>query len=280
MRPVRLGLAGLILIGISAGLVQAQSWSTSSCKDEEGSSGSHWFWGSSESVCELRTIVLPRGVSSIEVRGENGGIDVIGEDRDNIVVEARVVASASSQDAAKDLEGKVKVLTGGLGGAEVTIHDDGPRLSGWFKSGGYSVSYRLKVPRHLSVDLQTANGGVDLKHVEGTLKAETTNGGLTLEDLAGEVHAETVNGAIALALSGDRWRGSGLKAETVNGAVHVTVSKQYSAHLKASTVNGGISVGFPITVEGKLKDSVDTQLGQGGATISLQTVNGAISIDK
>ncbi len=273
---VSLGLG----LGLSVGAVQAQSSGTTGCKGDEGNTHTHWGWGSSEQVCELRTTVFAPGVSHVEVRGINGGIEMVGEDRNNILLEARVIASASSRDAAKELLGKVKIVTEGVGSADLRIHEDGPRLTGWFSSGGYSVNYRLRVPKHLSVELRTSNGGIDMKHLEGTLRADTTNGGLALEDLAGDVHAETVNGGIELSLSGDRWSGGGLTAKSVNGGITVTVSKQYSAHLLASTVNGGVSVGFPVTIEGKLKDNLDTNLGQGGATIRLETVNGPVSIDK
>jgi hypothetical protein len=37
-------------------------------------------------------------------------------------------------------------------------------------------------------------------------------------------------------------------------------------------------VGFPITVQGKIKHHIDTNIGQGGATLHFQTVNGGVSI--
>jgi len=59
-----------------------------------------------------------------------------------------------------------------------------------------------------------------------------------------------------------------------------TAPDHYSAHLVARTVNGGISVDFPVTVQGTLKNRLDTNLGQGGPTIHLQTVNGGVSISR
>jgi DUF4097 and DUF4098 domain-containing protein YvlB len=60
----------------------------------------------------------------------------------------------------------------------------------------------------------------------------------------------------------------------------VKAPDRYSAHLVAETVNGGISVGFPITVQGKINHHVDTNIGQGGPTIYFQTVNGGVSIQR
>jgi DUF4097 and DUF4098 domain-containing protein YvlB len=127
--------------------------------------------------------------------------------------------------------------------------------------------------------LHTENGGIDIKNVEGSIHADTTNGGLTLDDLAGDVHASTVNGGLDVKLDGDQWRGGGLFARSTNGGVSVTAPDHYSAHLVAETVNGGISVAFPITVQGEIRNHIDTNIGQGGATLQFQTVNGGVSID-
>jgi hypothetical protein len=37
-------------------------------------------------------------------------------------------------------------------------------------------------------------------------------------------------------------------------------------------------VGFPITVQGKIRNHIDTNIGQGGATLQFETVNGGVSI--
>jgi DUF4097 and DUF4098 domain-containing protein YvlB len=63
--------------------------------------------------------------------------------------------------------------------------------------------------------------------------------------------------------------------------VSVKAPDNYSAHLIAETVNGGVSVGFPITVQGKINNNrIDTNIGQGGATLQFQTVNGGVSIHR
>jgi DUF4097 and DUF4098 domain-containing protein YvlB len=60
----------------------------------------------------------------------------------------------------------------------------------------------------------------------------------------------------------------------------VKAPNDYSAHLVAETVNGGISVDFPITVQGKIRNHIDTNIGQGGATVQFQTVNGGVEINR
>ena len=101
-----------------------------------------------------------------------------------------------------------------------------------------------------------------------------------IDDLAGDVRGETVNGGLNIALTGDRWRGTGLDAETTNGGLNLKIPEHYSAHLETATVNGGIHVNFPITIQGEIKNRLSTDLGGGGATIRAQTTNGGVQISR
>lgn len=272
----RFVLLPALLLATASLYAQAPQWTTGGCNADDGNTTNNWLlgFGHQERVCELRRTVLPLVSGQIAVKGTNGGIEVTGEDRKDVALEVRVVAYGSSKAEAEKVEREVKIATEG------TIHDEGPRSSGWFFRSGYSVNYRLRVPRHLSAELHTENGGVDIKHVEGVLHAATMNGGLTLKDLAGDVHARTVNGGVHINLTGDAWRGAGLSARSINGGITMTAPDNYSAHLVARTVNGGISVEFPVTVQGTLKNRLETNLGQGGPTIHLQTVNGGVVISR
>ena len=155
-----------------------------------------------------------------------------------------------------------------------TIHAEGP------KTGNWSVNYKLRVPRHLAAELHTENGGISVANVDGTVHAETTNGGISLSDLSGDVHATTTNGGLHISLTGDSWHGAGLVAKSTNGGVHVTMPANYSAHLIAGTVNGGTDVRLPMTTNViSSRRHIDGQIGHGGATVQVETVNGGVSID-
>ena len=251
----------------------AQSWSTGSCDGDEGNThNNNGLFGHANRVCELRRAVVPLD-GQVSVKGTNGGIEVIGEDRGDIAIEARITADGSSQQEARSLIQQIKIITTGA------IHAEGPQTSMWSRHG-WSVNYRLHVPRRVSAKLHTENGGIELSNLDGVLVAETTNGGLALSDLAGNVHATTVNGGVQLQLSGSRWQGAGLFAQSTNGGISATAPDHYSAHLVAETEHGGISVEFPITVQGSIRNQIDTDLGQGGPTIEVKTVNGGVSLAK
>jgi hypothetical protein len=252
---------------------QAGNWSVGTCTDDQGNTQNHSWWGHQERVCELRTTSIKLAGTRLGAKSENGGIEVTGEDRSDVQIEARVEAWAGSESDAKNILKQVVINTSGD-----RIRDDGPH-SHWGNSG-YSVNYRLRVPRQLAVDLNSMNGGIDIAHLEGEIRFDTTNGGVGLNDLAGDVHGSTTNGGLDITLTGKSWHGQGLNAETTNGGVTLNIPEHYAAHLETGTVNGGISVNFPITIQGDIKNRLSTDLNGGGPTIHAETTNGGVQIDR
>jgi DUF4097 and DUF4098 domain-containing protein YvlB len=252
---------------------QTGNWSTGPCSGDEGNTHNHSWFGHQERVCELRTTTIKLGGSHLNVKSENGGIEITGEDRSDVVIEARIQAWAGSEGDARNILKQVAIETSGD-----SIRDNGPHFH--LGDTGYGVNYRIRAPRKLAVDLKSENGGIDIAHLEGDIHFDTTNGGVDLDDLAGDVHGSTVNGGLDIALTGDRWRGKGLSAETTNGGLSLKIPEHYSAHLETGTVNGGIEVNFPITVQGEIKNRLSADLGGGGPTIHAETTNGGVEINR
>lgn len=244
---------------------QTGNWQNATCEHTE----SHW---GQVRVCQMRRTTFAVTAGHIAVHTMNGGIDVIGEDRPDVSLEARVTAWAPTEEEANRLLGQITIDT-----SSGEIHDSGPHSS-FFGRSGYSVDYHLHVPEHITADLHTTNGGIEMTRLDGNLHFETTNGGVNLDQLAGAVEGHTTNGGLNISLAGDRWQGEGLHAGTTNGGIDLRMPDAYSAHLETATVNGGISVNFPVTIQGEIKNRLTTDLGSGGPTIHVQTVNGGISI--
>ncbi len=278
----------------AATLAQAQSFSTAPCTSNDGDSDGGWF-GHQQRVCEMRRATLPLVNGQLGVMGKNGGIEVIGEDRNDIALEVKVTANGSSRENADSILHQVRLVVQGS-----NIRAEGPTESGggWFHGSGWSANFRLHVPHRIAqaelhtsngsihvtnldgrVNATSNNGGIEVAHVRGDVTASSTNGGLHLDDLAGAVHAETTNGGVQISLAGSRWQGSGLFAKSTNGAISLKAPDRFAAHLIADTTNGGISVGFPITVQGKIGRHIDTDINGGGPTVHLETTNGGVSID-
>ncbi len=254
-------------------IAQTANWTVGACGNDDGNTHNSSWWGHQERVCELRTTTIKLGGAHLAVKSENGGIEVTGEDRNDVLVEARVQASASSESDARKILKQVVIETSGD-----SIRDSGPHA--FLGNTGYGVNYRLRVPRRLAVDLKSNNGGIDITHLEGEIRFDTTNGGVGLNDLAGDVHGSTTNGGLDITLTGKSWSGQGLNAETTNGGVTLRIPEHYSAHLETGTVNGGISVNFPLTIQGDIKNRLSTNLGSGGPTIRAETTNGGVEINR
>jgi DUF4097 and DUF4098 domain-containing protein YvlB len=250
-------------------IASADGWAIRDCSGED-KNHTNWGWGNGEHACEVRAITIAKP-GTLNVSSMNGGIQVVGEDRQDVHVEARIEAWAGSASEAANILREVQIET--AGGA---IHDKGPN----FHSGhqGYGINYVIHAPKQLSAELKTMNGGISLAHLNGDLKFDTTNGGVDLSDLAGNVHGSTVNGGLDISLSGDRWNGKGLDAETTNGGITLNIPENYSAHLETGTVNGGIEVNFPITIQGEIKHRLTTDIGSGGPTIHAETTNGGVTL--
>lgn len=270
----RKALQIIAAVMFAAGLclaARAQSnFQTAACEDHESnthhSSGGHRF-----THCETRTTKLGADGKQLEVNAVNGGITVVGEDRSDIQLEARIESWADSQADADKRAQETTIQT-----ANNRIHADTPHDS--HGQNNEAVSFRLLVPRHYSVKLDDVNGGISVASLDGAMKLSTENGGISLRDVAGDVQSRTVNGSINIEVDGENWRGTGVVAETTNGSASITLPANYSAHLEAGVVNGKIHFEFPLTMNHFDSREISTDIGKGGAPIRLHTVNGSVNI--
>ncbi len=227
-----------------------------------------WEQSSRDRYCEVREYALEVRDRLAVDAGGNGGISVVGWDRDEVRLVARVHAWSDDGDP-RDLAGRIEVRTGDV------IEPIGPRSR---NREGWSVSLELRVPRDTDLRLEAHNGGISLADLRGAVDAATTNGGISLRGGAGSVRGETRNGGIRVELTGGEWRGDGVDLRTTNGGVRILVPEGYSADLETGTVNGGMQIEIPIMVQGRIDRILRTELGGGGALIRARTTNGGVVI--
>jgi len=229
-------------------------------------------WDSKPRYCEVRESSFQPGSELTVDARPNGGIKVRSTDGTEVRLRAKVVATADSEAEARDLAREVRIETGGM------VRAVGP-ASG--RRRGFWVSFRLEVPRGVRVSLQADNGGISLRDFSGTAELHTVNGGLHISRAAGDVQGETVNGGVHVDLSGTRWQGEGLNVRTTNGGLHVTLPSDYNARLEMGTVNGGVHSDIPPTTKRRYTGGrIDTDLGQGGPPVRIETTNGGIHLSQ
>jgi hypothetical protein len=236
------------------------------CENEaSGSPGRH---------CEIREYPLSASgtVFNVDAR-PNGSVEVLGASRADILVRARVVAKADTDAEARQIASAVQVRA-----VPGHVSAEGPRSLE--RRQGWSVSYQVLVPTQTWLSLQSTNGALAIRGVEGEIDFRTTNGAVSLAHLAGQVKGSTTNGAVRVVLDGPTWTGPGLDVETRNGAVQLAIPEGYSARLEARTVNGRTRVDFPMTVQGRVDRGVEADLGSGGPVIRVATTNGGIQVTR
>lgn len=214
---------------------------------------------------------------NLSVSNVNGSITVAGGNTDEIKVLA--IKSADSQKALDKIEIKVNQSAN-----SVEIETDVSGSKRWFNFGGDDgqVTYEIEVPAGIHLDsIETVNGDVEISGVSTNVHAESVNGDLRLEDLSGDVQMETVNGSINASFNvmGGEQR---VKGSTVNGRMNLRLPADADVEIKADTLNGSINAkDFDLEPEkGFVGSDLNAEIGNGSASINLDTVNGSIKIDR
>jgi len=141
--------------------------------------------GDGERHCEIREMPMP-SMARIGVETHNGGVTIKGSMRGDVLVRARVEASADTEAAAAALVSRVSVETSG--GQIKAVGPENADNSWW------SVSFEIFVPQNTDLDLKSHNGGITVSDVRGQIHFEGHNGGVHLRRLAGDVTGSTMNG--------------------------------------------------------------------------------------
>ncbi len=145
-----------------------------------------------------------------------------------------------------------------------------------------AVEYTITVPRGAALDpINTVNGGVSVEGVAGHIKVASVNGGVEVRKAGGDLDLSTVNGRVQGGF--ERLAARHISMHSVNGAITLALPKDAGAHLEIATVHGGVTSDFDLPREREHYGPgrhVDTQIGGGGAEISLHTVNGGISLTR
>lgn len=256
-----------VLCGSALAQTSREKSSSLACRDGD------WNNDRLVSSCQIRETTLAPTGGQLSIDGrQNGGVAVKGWDQNQILVRARVQASALSLPQAEQLAAQVLIETGGN-----KIFASGPENS---KDWRWNVSFEVFVPRRSDVSVQTHNGGVSIADINGRIDFTALNGGVVLRRVGGTVRGSTTNGGLIVDLTGDRWDGESLDVRTTNGGVVMTVPDNYSANIQTGTVNGRVDVDFPVTVQGNITKQLSFNLGQGGASVRAMTTNGGVRIQR
>lgn len=255
----------------------------------------------------------------VEIDNPAGSIRVTGWDRNEVVVTGDLGAGASGLDftgsgsrirvgvdternphgVVSSLEVKVpatsRLQIESFSGS-ITVADVSGTVSAETVNGSIAIGGRAR-----EITAETVNGSVQVAGASTHTKAESVNGSVTIRGASGDLEASTVNGRLevsggafqrahletvsgSLSFDGGLTSGATLEAETVSGSVTLILPANVAADFSLSTFSGGVdnALGPPATRVGEhtTEKELEFSTGGGGASVSVHTLSGGISIRK
>lgn len=213
----------------------------------------------------------------VTLENVNGNVAVRTWDRNEILIEGEKSARTEEELKAIDLAMDV---TESRAAIKVRL----PKRPGsWFFGNTIraSVRFTLTVPATAALEkIETVNAAVSVDGVRGEAHIATVNGSIRAKDLGGMTRLRTVNGQIT-AVFGSISARQELALETVNGSVTVALPQEAGVALRTSVVNGHVDCDFPLTLKGSSgRRNLSGTIGDGRASLEVETVNGSIHIEQ
>jgi len=233
----------------------------------------------------------------------NGGVQVVGWDKDNYSVSLCKAVAPGSENLFSQI--KLNATNGQVGVSGPSHNDD------------WTAFLLIRAPKAAALDLNVNNGPLGIYSVEGRITAHATNGPITARDCKGEVKLSaqngpitadgtsgtvelrtqngpitshetsgtvdirTQNGPIDLDLSGQTWSGSGLQAHAENGPLTIHVPNGYKSGVVIES-DGHSPFSCHACSEARKTwedDKKRVEFGSGPTLVHVSTVNGPISVN-
>jgi DUF4097 and DUF4098 domain-containing protein YvlB len=281
MRRLLIALA-LVLLASGA---YADSRSRFSEDDGDDCSGRHYRFHHGRPSFVSEETIEAGNLRSLKVASENAPISVRGGNSRGYTI---VVCKAAEFE--EDLDDIRVAVNGG------EVKATGPSGNEWM------VAYKIYAPDRADVEVESRNGPVAFRDLNGTIVAHLTNGPVALDDVEGNVDITTKNGPVSIE------GGAGtIKLRASNGPLSVHLDgNSFNGTLDATTNNGPLSVRVPrgygsgVVVEASGRGPISCraegcksisrydddgdeyprriELGRGPEAVRISTVNGPVTI--
>lgn len=207
----------------------------------------------------------------ISLNNVNGPVEIVVWDKAEVSIDA--IKEASDTEALKHIQIKVDSSP-----AKLTVKTDHDTTWKFWDRFHASVRYTLHVPRGAHLEkINTVNANITATGVQGAVDLETVNGNIHATGLRADAELESVNGKLSASFDSLE-KVQRVELKSVNGSAEVTLPKSASATISTRSVNGSTHVDQAIKLEKSGRLGVAGQIGSGGPSITLKTVNGRISV--
>ena len=245
------------------------------------------------------------GVPTLAVENFNGMVEVVGDSADDGVEVAAEIRHPELVEYLAMQEGDTILVRAKPGGRRAFL--------GWrFLNRGAYI--RVSLSRKANLDVQTTNGRVVLRRIDGVGTVRTSNGRIEADEVTGNFEMRTSNSRInCMRLDGDfrletsngriealdgrgtfdaetsngkiRFRGEILPRKesrlvTSNGSIDATLRGEPNLRVSARTSNGSIVCDREMEIQGERKKrQLEGVIGDGEGALTLRTSNGSITIE-
>ncbi len=142
---------------------------------------------------------------------------------------------------------------------------------------------------------RTSDGNIRVENARGRIEVSSSSGDVWVRDASGEVTAETVDGDVslvnvdsrqvtartvdgAITFSGPVHARGRYRLSTHDGDVTVTIPEGTNATVSVANYEGDFETQFPVTLRGARGHRVDFILGDGSATLVLESFEGDVRL--
>ncbi len=151
------------------------------------------FGAAKESV-EKELILSADGLSGINLKTQSGDVSVTGGDSNDVLIQAVVTARGSDAENAKERAEGIEVIHE-IEDGTLIVKDSGTKMQ---ITGPYSVDYTITVPRKFGVKLQTMDGDVAIKSIDGAIRINNYSGDIHCKDCSESITVNTKSGDIEI----------------------------------------------------------------------------------
>jgi DUF4097 and DUF4098 domain-containing protein YvlB len=241
----------------------------------------------------------PGAARVLSVEWQSGGIELIGDDGDDV----RITSVGRKYGGLIRPEEWLEFAEFGVAGGKVTLGFTHPGAA-----NPYSIALQVRFPRAMAVEVEngsgeltlsggssavvdlasggvtitgvtgdveveTASGGIEVEDVGGSLKAYSASGGLEIKHIAGTVEAGTASGGIEIEL--DANHGGTVTADTASGGIGLCFGPGQAGPVTLNTASGGIDLSYG----GPFTGDADLDTGSGGIAVNLTNPPGGLAIE-
>lgn len=160
----------------------------------------------------------------------------------------------------------------------------------------YRLDFKIKVPTKTNIEIKAINkGGINVKNIHAKeIVVNNINGPITLDNISGITHVNALNKDIDITYKTKPIDGSTYRS--LNGDITIKINDNLNADVAFKTLNGGFYTNLattnlkPITTfdtnkkrrgaKYKLNSKQQFRIGNGGAKLSFDLLNGDVTIKK